>query len=121
MYWFCDHIVIPIVPNLVAGVVSGYLVSRYFEFRLIAQRAMYPLRLFARDAEAAKQALDELQMAQHQFISQGFNSAKEPLQTIIDWARSHYDDATINVVDKQDVMMPRLEELRPRFYELFKV
>lgn len=95
MSWLLHQLIIPILPNLVAGIISGYVVGRYFEFRLITQRAMYPLRLFARDAEAAKSALDELQMARDQLISHGFKSGREPLQKIIDWALDHYNDATM--------------------------
>ena len=121
MCWVVDALLMPVIPNLIAGLISGYVVGRHFEFRIITQRAMYSLRLFARDADAARNALDELQMARDQLVSHGFNSGREPLQRIIDWAQSHYNDATIEPSGKRDQMMPLLENLRPRFYELFKL
>ena len=114
-------IITSLLLSVVTGVISGYIVGRYFEFKLVIQRACYSMRLFARDIEAARNTLDELQMARDQLISQGFASAQAPLDTLIDWATQHMGDQTIEVEDKRTVMMPRLERLRPSIREVLRI
>jgi len=113
-----SSIVTSLLLGVVASVIGGYVVGRYFEFRLVIQRACFSMRLFARDAEAARNTLDELQMARDQLISQGFGSAKTPLNTLIEWARQHMEDQTIEVEGKRTEMMPLLERLRPSIREV---
>lgn len=106
--------------GLITGALSGYIVSRYFEFRTVILRATYSLRLFARDNDAAKNTLDELQLARDQLISQGFASAEAPFNTLIEWALKHMNDNTVEVEDKKTEMMPLLEGLRPSFHEVLR-
>jgi len=114
-------IAISLVTGVVASVISGYVVGRYFEFRLVIQRACYSMRLFARDIEAARNTLDELQMARDHLVSQGFVSAEAPINTLIEWAQKHMGDQTIEVEGKRSEMMPLLERLRPSIREVLRV
>jgi hypothetical protein len=110
-----ESLVIPCIVGIFTGVISGYLTSyavgRHFEFKTYVLRATYCLRHYPNNAQ---ECIGELTLCMHQLTSQGFYSAIDPINIIIDWAEEHKTDSPeLEPEGKRETYMPMLEKLRP--------
>lgn len=107
-----------VTSGVIAGLIASQWISRFYEFKAATTRACYPLRLFPHDAD---HCIAELRMCKHQLWSQGFTSAADDMQRILDWAEEHRG---FRATEKEKAppgkrfeIMPLLENLRPTIWE----